>query len=185
MTLTDLAPRMLDVSRRLNPECEHILGDMRTLRLARRFDAVFVHDAICYMTTHADLRRAVGTAFVHCRPGGVALFCPETRESFKPRTRHGGHDRDGRSLRYLEWDFDPDPNDATFVSEMVYLLREGGGEVRCVHDRHVMGLFSKAAWLATLTEAGFVAEAMPFEHSECEPGSAWVFLGRRANVKRS
>jgi trans-aconitate methyltransferase len=59
MTLVDLSEEMLVVSRRLNPECEHLLGDMRTLRLGRSFDAVFVHDAIDYMTTEADLRRAV------------------------------------------------------------------------------------------------------------------------------
>src|SRR6266700_8109894 len=32
-TLTDLSPQMLELSRHLNPECEHIQGDMRTVRL--------------------------------------------------------------------------------------------------------------------------------------------------------
>ncbi|HSC28451.1 MAG TPA: hypothetical protein VLD67_14325 [Vicinamibacterales bacterium] len=30
MVLVDPSPAMLDVPRRLNPECEHIVGDMRT-----------------------------------------------------------------------------------------------------------------------------------------------------------
>src|SRR5438094_2690711 len=51
MTLVDLSPGMLELSRDLNPECQHILGDMKTLRLGRVFDAVFVHDAIMYITT--------------------------------------------------------------------------------------------------------------------------------------
>src|SRR5512141_1279143 len=67
MTLSDLSPGMLAVSGRLNPECEHIEGDMRTLRLGRVFDGVCVHDAIMYMTTLDDLRRAMETAYVHCR----------------------------------------------------------------------------------------------------------------------
>src|SRR5688572_15793085 len=50
-TLSDLSEPMLRRSKRLNPECEHVLGDMRTTRLGRTFDAVFVHDAICYMST--------------------------------------------------------------------------------------------------------------------------------------
>ena len=33
MTLTDIAPGMLAMSESINPECEHIVGDMRTLRL--------------------------------------------------------------------------------------------------------------------------------------------------------
>ena len=51
MTLTDLSGEMLAVSRGLNPECEHQVGDMRDLRLGRTFDAVFVHDAVAYLTT--------------------------------------------------------------------------------------------------------------------------------------
>ena len=77
MTLVDLSEDMLAVSRRLNPECEHLQGDMRTVRLGRTFDAVFVHDAVDYMTTEADLRRAIETAFAHCRPGGIAVFVPD------------------------------------------------------------------------------------------------------------
>src|SRR5580658_3816096 len=41
LTLSDLSAEMLAHSRRANPECEHIQGDMRTLRLDRRFDVVF------------------------------------------------------------------------------------------------------------------------------------------------
>jgi hypothetical protein len=37
---------MLEVSRRLNPDCEHPPGDIRSVRLGRTFDVVFVHDAI-------------------------------------------------------------------------------------------------------------------------------------------
>jgi SAM-dependent methyltransferase len=44
-TLVDLAPAMLEMSRRLNPECEHVQGDIRSIRLGRGFDCVLVHDA--------------------------------------------------------------------------------------------------------------------------------------------
>jgi ubiquinone/menaquinone biosynthesis C-methylase UbiE len=65
MTLVDLSPGMLEVSRKLNPECEHLPGDMRTVRLGRLFDAVFIHDAIAYMTSAEDLKSALATAYVH------------------------------------------------------------------------------------------------------------------------
>jgi SAM-dependent methyltransferase len=54
LTLVDLSDGMLEVSRELNPGCEHVQGDMRTVRLGRTFDAVFVHDAVNYMTTAED-----------------------------------------------------------------------------------------------------------------------------------
>src|SRR5262245_39743816 len=50
MTLTVFSSVMLDQSRRINPECEHVLGDMRSLRLEKQFDAVFVHYAVCHLT---------------------------------------------------------------------------------------------------------------------------------------
>src|SRR5579883_834781 len=107
-TLSDLSQPMLDLSLRVNPDCEHVQGDMRTLRLGRTFDAVLVHDAVMYMLTEEDLRRAIDTAYVHCNTGGVALFVPDfVRETFAPGTECGGNDGDdGRGLRYLEWCWD-------------------------------------------------------------------------------
>lgn len=161
MTLVDPSPGMLAASRALNPECEHIEGDMRTLRLGRAFDAVFIHDAIMYMTTEADLRAALRTAFEHCRPGGVALFTPDyVRESFEPGTDCGGHDGDGRALRYLEWKYDPDPTDSTYTVDYAFMLREGG-ETSVVHDRHIEGLFPRARWIALMEEVGFSASVRP------------------------
>jgi len=180
MTLVDPAEGMLAHSRRLNPECEHLPGDMRTVRLGRRFDAVFVHDAVAYMTSEADVRAAIETAAIHCRPGGAVLFAPDhIRENFVSDTDHGGHDGDGRGIRYLEWTWDPDPSDRTYVVDYAYLLREPGGTVRVVHDRHVEGLFSRTEWLRWLSEAGFRPQAVPVAHAELDPGRHEVFLGTR------
>jgi SAM-dependent methyltransferase len=178
MTLTDLSPDMLAVSRRINPECEHIEGDMRTLRLDRDFDAVFVHDAIDYITTLPDLRAAMETALVHCRPGGVALFAPDlVRETFASSSDHGGHDEDGRGLRYLEWTWDPDPSDQTYVADFAYLLREEDGSVHVEHDRHECGLFPRSEWLRLLEDVGFQAKRRVIEREE-EKGTE-AFIGLR------
>jgi len=84
-TLTDISPEMLALSRTLNPECEHLEGDMRALRLGRTFDVVFLHDAVSYLTSEDDLRRAIETAAIHVRPGGAVILTPDaTSESFKP-----------------------------------------------------------------------------------------------------
>jgi hypothetical protein len=156
LTLVDLSPGMLDVSRRLNPGCEHVQGDMRTVRLDRAFDAVFVHDAIAYITTEEDLHAVFRTAFVHCRPGGVALFVPDSvRETFYETTDHGGHDGADRALRYLEWTWDPDPDDATVRMDLTYVFHEPDGSVHAELDSHLCGLFPIDTWLGTLRDAGF------------------------------
>lgn len=157
MTLVDLSADMLDASRRLNPECGHHQGDMRTVRLGRTFDAVFVHDAVDYMMDEDELGQAAETAFVHCRPGGVAVFVPDaTAETFEPTSEHGGGDvADGRGARYLSWSWDPDPADTWTQTEYAFLLRDADGAVRVAHETHRTGLFGRDVWLRVLADAGF------------------------------
>jgi len=186
MTLVDRSPGMLEVSRTLNPECELVQGDMRTVRLGREFDCVFVHDAVCYLTSEADVRQAIETAFVHCRPGGAVLFAPDhVRENFRPSTDHGGHDGEDRSLRYLAWTWDPDPSDSTYLVDFAYLLRDRDGSVHVESDRHVEGLFSRIDWLRWLSDAGFhQPEVHPGDLSDIEPGRYEVFVGRRLSSSK-
>ena len=164
MTLVDMSPQMLSVNRAVNPECEHIEGDIRTLRLDRTFDAVLVHDAVCHMTTESDLRAVMETAFVHCRPGGVALFVPdEMRETFVPGTEHGGSDTQDRSVRFVQWTTDPDPADTSILVDFGILLRDEQGAVRVVHERQIHGLFARAVWLRLLRNVGFTVSVVSDE----------------------
>ena len=180
MTLVDLSDEMLAVSRKLNPECDHLRGDMRTVRLGRSFDAVFVHDAIDYMITEADLQRAVQTAFEHCRPGGVAVFVPDDIvENFEPGIDHGGHDAsDGRGVRYLSWSSDPDPSDTCTRTDYAFMLRSSDGAVRVVHDTHEFGLFPRALWLQVLADVGFRPRSVAEMTSEDRRPRAF-FVGSR------
>jgi SAM-dependent methyltransferase len=157
-TLTDLSEEMLALSRELNPECEHAVGDMRSLRLGREFDTVFVHDAIMYMLTEDDLLAAARTAFVHTRPGGAAVFAPDcVREHFRECTTTLSGESGERALRGLEWMWDPDPADDTFTVDYAFVLRESGN-VKVVHDRHVEGFFMAATWRRILTSVGYTVE---------------------------
>jgi SAM-dependent methyltransferase len=181
MTLVDLSAEMLAVSRQMNPECEHIQGDMRTLRLGRAFDAVFVHDAIDYMLTSDDLARAVETAFVHSRPGAVAVFVPDsTSETFEPTSGHGGSDDEGsrRGARYLEWTWDPDPTDTWVETVYVFVLRDASGAVKVADDRHRTGLFPREQWLRILSGVGFEAIVVTEYTAEDRPPRD-VFVARK------
>jgi SAM-dependent methyltransferase len=180
MTLVDLSPGMLAVSRALNPECEHVRGDMRRVRLDRLFDGVFVHDAIDYMTTLTQLRQAVATAYVHCRAGGVALFVPDwTADRFRSTSSHGGHDRGSKGLRYLEWIIDHDPHDGRYTLYMSYLLREGKRVRQVALDVHQCGLFSEADWLGTIRDVGFVPKTLAYGPSNWERHAQVMFVGTK------
>jgi SAM-dependent methyltransferase len=160
-TLTDLSEEMLALSRELNPECEHVAGDMRRLDLRRTFDVVLVHDAVTYMTTEADLAAAARTAFIHTRSGGAAIFAPDRlRDTFTESTEVDSGEDATRTLHYLAWIWDPDPSDDTYAVEYAFLVRENG-VVQAFQEHHVEGLFSRATWLCILDSVGFVSEVMP------------------------
>jgi SAM-dependent methyltransferase len=180
LTLVDRSNAMLAVSRALNPECEHVQGDMRDVRLEREFDAVFIQDAIMYLTSERDLARAIETAFVHCRPGGAALLVPDcVKETFVADTGTGGHDGEDRSLRYIEWRHDADPSDGRCEIDYALLLKQAD-DVQVVHERHVLGLFSRSEWLAICRGAGFEPEIKSYALSEPE-GTREAFLCRKAS----
>ena len=174
---------MLDVSRALNPECEHVEGDMRTVRLDRQFDCVFrprrgvLHDdrrRICAALSRPRSSIAVQVVWL-CSP-------PITFERpFAPTTDHGGNDGESRGLRYLEWVWDPDPADNTYIADYAYMLRTSDGSVRVEHDRHVEGLFARGDWLRLLEAVGFQPRSVPFDHSEVD-GTLEVFVGTRPSM---
>ena len=175
LTLTDRSAEMLAINRATNPECEHILGDMRTLDLGRQFDVVLIHDAIMYATEPASVQAALATAARHCRTGGATVICPDcVKETFAPDTDHGGEDgADGRAMRYMEWSWDPDPSDDTFDTLYVFALREADGTTHVERDLHREGVFARAAWLEWLHQAGFSAT------SRIDPWKRDIFIARR------
>jgi len=199
LTLVDASEEMLSVSRSLNPECAHVRGDMRTIRLGRMFDAVLVHDAIDYMTREDDLRQVIETAFAHCRPGGLAAFVPDyTAETFSPATGSGGGGRDaaGRQASFRERTWDPDPADDWIQSEYEFVLHAADGTVQVVREAHRLGAFRRGTWLRLLADAGFDPQPAPGDEAASEPGPGaaarpgpgsgarlrgHLFLGRRSS----
>ncbi len=172
----DVSPRMLELSRERNPEVEHHLGDMRTVRLGRRFDAVLIHDAVGYMLTQDDLRAAFETARAHLRPEGLLLVAPDiVAESFREgKVIRWTTSASGVTITTEERLHDPDPSDTRIESLFSYEITENGVR-RVVQDLHVTGLFSLKAWTSLLEEAGFNVERTPL------PGQdgygEWLFAG--------
>lgn len=179
LTLVDRSPQMLEVSRLLNPVAEHLVGDMRTIRLDRQFDAVLVHDAVDYLLTEDELRCLAQTIRAHLNVGGVAVIAPDhTTETFAPGTGWGGSDApDGRGARYLEWSWDPDPDDGWTQTEFAFLLREPDGVVTHAAESHRFGLFPRQTWLDVLADAGLLPVAVGEQTTEDRPPRTFFVAG--------
>ena len=48
----------------------------------------------------------------------------------------------------------PEPETSTYVTDYAIVARGPGAELRVVHDRHTLGLFSEATWKRLIAESG-------------------------------
>lgn len=172
----DISPQMLAVSQALNPGVKHVIGDMRSMRLEKKFDVVLVHDAISYITTEADLLATFETARTHLEPGGVFITGPDwlrgVTEIPNISSKLGGFGE----LSYTEFVHDPDPTDTEIEIIFTYFIKDQEGSVRVEEDRHRHGLFGMETWLKLMRHAGFEPNARRYP-SEASSGAGYHFTG--------
>lgn len=175
LTGVDLSASMLAVARELNPEVEYLLGDMRSIRLDRLFDGVFVADSIDYMLTEQDLSQVFETAYAHLKPGGI--FCTYS-ESTPGHFEQNGifastHSRPGLEITLIENTYDPDPLDTAYEMTYIYLIwREGRLTIET--DHHLVGIFPPDTWLRLLEQTGFSVQSGQFGEEQIP-----LFIGRK------
>lgn len=181
VTGVDLSPAMVDLARQVNPGVEYLVGDMRTVRLGRLFDAVLIHDAIAYMASPEELYAAYRTAAVHLAPAGVLLAVPEQlRLAYDPEdvttiTRTQGD----QTVTVVELQLMANPSDDWYETEFLFIVRRGM-QVEVHRDRHRRRLFALADFTQAITAAGLtlVDEPDPLE----EDGGYPLLIARRNSV---
>lgn len=166
VTGIDISHEMLEMARKLNPETEYTLGDMRSVRLGRTFDCVAALDSVNYLKTEDDLTRLFRTAHIHLNPGGIFLtVIEESCERFKQnRTLASTHSQDDTQVTFIENSFDPDPDDGQFEMTFIYLVRKEGS-LEIFTDSHIWGLFPMDTWHRLLKAQGFDVAELKFAHS--------------------
>lgn len=173
---TDLSPDMLAVSEKVNPSVEHMVGDMRSLRLSRKFDAVIVLDAISYMLTEQDLRDTFETARAHLDAGGVFIAGPDWLEGVTPVPNLSCKLGKRGELSYTEFVHDPDESDTEIEIIFSYFMKQPDGSVKVEEDRHRHGLFPLETWLRIMSESGFEEGTRRYP-SETTGGSGYYITG--------
>lgn len=177
VTSLDISEDMLALAKKLNPEVNYQYGDMRTIRLEERFDAVIALDSINYIKTVENLQRTFITAYEHLKPGGVFLtFVEQIAGQFKQNnTTHSTHSKDDVEITFIENYYDPDPTDTNYEATFIYLIRVGG-KLEVHSDRHLCGIFKLETWLKLLKEIGFKVKQVKFTHSTFTEGESYPML---------
>ena len=175
--LLDRSPAMLEMSRKINPDRVHHAQDMRSFELSGRFDAILLHDAVMYLQSPDELSQTFAQSFKHLRPGGALIVMPDfVAEEFEEHSIGAAATEGDRAIQLMEWHWDPDPADQQVRVDFAIMLRDGK-ELRCVHDPHTMGSFSRQLWWDRLREAGFLPVEVPVD---CLREEGELFLCRRS-----
>ncbi|MEW6368799.1 MAG: class I SAM-dependent methyltransferase [Acidobacteriota bacterium] len=163
VTGIDSSRAMIELARKLNPEVDYGIGDLRTVKLDRRFDAVTAIDSLDYLLTPDDWQAACATAFHHLNPGGVFFFLVEaTREDFEQNRCSVWRSVRGEvEIVTLENCYDPDPEDTTYETTFVHLIRRAG-KLDVQTDIHTCGLFPARFIEDKLREAGLDARRLEY-----------------------
>jgi len=153
VTGVDISEGMLTIARRINPEVTYLHGDMRSIDLPERFDAVVIPDSIDYMVTLPELQSTIAAAYKHLKLGGVLLIVANTREEFWENNFCYTGAKDDVEITIFENNYIPKKNPTTYEATLVYLIRQKG-KLSIHTDRHTLGLFSQTEWRSLLEDAG-------------------------------
>ena len=176
-TSVDISEDMLSLAKKLNPEVDYKYGDMRTIRLEERFDAITILDSIGYIKTIENFQKTFITAYEHLKPGGIFLTLVEQiAGQFKQNnTTFSTHSQGDVEITFIENYYDPDPADTNYEAIFIYLIRVGG-KLEVYTDRHLCGIFKLETWLALLKATGFDVKQVKFTHSTFTEGESYPML---------
>lgn len=144
VTGVDVSDGMIKEAEKTNPEVNYMKGDMRSLDLAEKFDAVVIPDSIMYQAEIEDVERTIQTAVDHLLPGGCLLIVTHTKEQFQNNQfSYTGFD-DKTHITLFEDNFIV--SESTYEAVFVYLIRQNN-ELSIYEEVHTLGIFPKNDWL--------------------------------------
>jgi len=173
----DISEDMLSLAKKLNPEVNYKYGDMRTIQLGEKYDAVAILDSINYIKTVEDLQKTFITTYEHLKPGGVFLTFVEkvTGQFTQNNTTCSTHSQGDVEITFIENYYDPDLTDSSYEATFIYLIRVGG-KLEVFTDWHLCGIFKLKTWTELLKKTGFEVKQAKFTHPTFVEGESYPML---------
>ncbi len=164
ITSVDLSEDMVKSAILKNPECEYLVGDMRTFNLNRKFDAIILPDSTAYLLTETEIYSIFKNAKNMLNKDGLLLVMVEYDPEYFPQNRTTVEKvrKDDIELTFIENNYAKDLKENSFEATFIFLIRKKG-ELDAVMDVHRAGLFKKEVWYNQMVKAGFKTELIEDE----------------------
>lgn len=161
VTGLDISPGMLEIARRVNPEVDYHLGDMRDFEFARCFDVVIIPDSIAYMSNLIDLRKVLVNAKKHLLTGGVIIIVANIKDNF--RNSNFVYTGQTGDIDVTLFENNHIISASSYEATLFYLIRQGT-EKNIYVETHTLGLFSYQEWLDLLTDMDLEISEFDMNH---------------------
>ena len=170
----DLNGHMLEIAREKFPNTQFHQGDMRDFDLGKQFDVVVcLFSAIAYMTTPADLQKAINNFKRHLKPGGLMIFEGFIEaENFVPN-RPSMHNVDEPNLKISRMNLARREGDLVTI-DFYFQVATPEGVFRS-EERHVLNMFQNGVYLNCMEKADLAAKFM----EEGLMHSRGLFIGKK------
>lgn len=162
----DAEPAMLAEARRRLPGVPLVAADMRSFRVARRFDAVTcLFSAVGYMPSTADLVRATATMADHLAPGGVLVVDGWIRPGAwrDPGVVHALSGQDG-TMAAARVAVSHRDGPHTWLDMHVVVATSAG--IEHAVEQHRLTLFTDEQYRAAFAAAGLTVDAVASPHPD-------------------
>lgn len=171
----DANPAMLECAARKLPAVPLSCGDMRTVRLRRRFDAVTcLFSSIAYMPTFVDLVDAVANLVRHLEEDGLLIVEPWHHDNVWPIGHHFEEVvvTDGGAIART---LDVEVVDGVSILDMNYEVTTGGRSRRFTEE-HRLRLYPVVDYVRAMESAG-----LSVTHDPVGLTGRGLFVGRAAS----
>ncbi len=153
-TGVDISKSMLKIARKNVKGVTFKEGDMKTMRLGKKFDTIIcMLSSIGYVKTTSSLEKAIRNFSKHLNKGGLALIEPSHAKSFYVRGEPRITTYDVKDTKIARVNFTR-IRQATAVLSMHLLIAERGKDVKYFIDKHELGLFGINNTLKIMKAAG-------------------------------
>ncbi|MDD4362682.1 MAG: class I SAM-dependent methyltransferase [Atribacterota bacterium] len=161
VTGVDISEGMLKIARETNPEVKYISGDMRTVQLKNKFDAVIIPDSIMYMSTLKDLQKVINIVISHLNHNGFFLIVTHLKEDFQNNNFVYSGENGDTHITVFENNYLV--SDTVYEAAMVFLIRQNG-KLNIYHEVHILGVFYAKDWQKIFKDSNLKVDIISMDH---------------------